>query len=252
MTPGKIPANDLDRALMALVKSKSALPRFLREARGLQVSHPSVIQVRDFGEERDTLYVVTDMIDGPSLLRVIEEEAPLAWERVHRLGAQLIDATLAVHRRNVLVCGLNPGIIRMTTDEEGERLLISTGGISQVQELLASLSDSALRGGDLGSAEMPYIAPEVLSGNPADVRSDIFTIGALLFEMATGRAPFAGRALPELLGAMLGAEAPDPRVAHPGVPSTGGACLLQCLARDPASRFATAAALRAAWRSAER
>lgn len=226
--------------------------RFLREARGLQVSHPSVIQVRDFGEECDTLYVVTDMIDGPSLLRVIQEEAPLSWERVHRLGAQLIDATLAVHRRNVLVCGLNPGIIRMTTDEEGERLLISTGGISQVQELLASLSDSALRGGDLGSAEMPYIAPEVLSGKPADVRSDIFTIGALLFEMATGRTPFAGRALPELLGAMLGAEAPDPRVAHPGVPSTGGACLLLCLARDPASRFATAAALRAAWRSAER
>jgi eukaryotic-like serine/threonine-protein kinase len=226
--------------------------RFLREARGLQVSHPSVIQVRDFGEERDMLYIVTDMIDGPSLLRVIQEEAPLAWERVHRLGTQLIDATVAAHRRNVLVCGLNPGIIRMTTDEEGERLLISTGGISQVQELLASLSDSALRGGDLGSAEMPYIAPEVLSGRPADVRSDIFTIGALLFEMATGRAPFAGRALPELLGAMLGAEAPDPRVVHPGVPSTGGACLLQCLARDPAARFATAAALRAAWRSAER
>jgi serine/threonine-protein kinase len=216
------------------------------------VSHPSVIQVRDFGEERDMLYVVTDMIDGPSLLRVIQEEAPLPWERVHRLGTQLIDATLAVHRRNVLVCGLNPGIIRMTTDEEGERLLISTGGISQVQELLASLSDSAVRGGDLGSAEMPYIAPEVLSGKPADVRSDIFTIGALMYEMATGHAPFAGRTLPELLGAMLGAPAPDPRVVHPGVPTTGGACLLQCLEKESSSRFATAAALRTAWRSAER
>jgi serine/threonine protein kinase len=226
--------------------------RFLREARGLQVSHPSVIQVRDFGEEHDTLYVVTDMIDGPSLLRVIQEEAPLPWARVHRLGTQLIDATLAVHRRNVLVCGLNPGIIRMTTDEDGERLLISTGGISQVQELLASLYDGALPGSDLGSAEMPYIAPEVLGGRPADVRSDIFTIGALLYEMATGHAPFAGRTLPELLGTMRGAPAPDPRVAHQGVPTTGGACLLQCLEKDPASRFATAAALRSAWRSTER
>jgi serine/threonine protein kinase len=226
--------------------------RFLREARGLQVSHPSVIQVRDFGEERDTLYVVTDMIDGPSLLRVIQEEAPLPWERVHRLGAQLIDATLAVHRRNVLVCGLNPGIIRMTTDEDGERLLISTGGISQVQELLASLSDSALRGGDLGSSEMPYIAPEVLSGKAADVRSDVFTIGTLIYEMATGHVPFAGRTLPELLGTMLGAPAPDPRVVHPELSTTGGACLLQCLEKDPASRFATAVALRTAWRSAER
>jgi serine/threonine-protein kinase len=169
---------------------------------------------------------------------------------VHRLGTQLIDATLAVHRRNVLVCGLNPGIIRMTTNEEGEQLLISTGGISQVQELLASLSDSALRGDDLGSAEMPYIAPEVLAGKPADVRSDIFTIGALLYEMATGRAPFAGRTLPELQAAMTGVPAPDPHVANPGVPRTGGACLTQCLETNPASRFATAVALRAAWRSA--
>jgi len=224
--------------------------RFLKEARGLQVSHPSVIQVRDFGEERDTLYVVTDMIEGPSLLRVIQEEAPLSWERVHRLGVQLIDAAIAVHRRNVLVCGLNPGIVRMTTDDDGERLLISTGGISQVQELLASLSESVPRGGGLGSAEMPYIAPEVLSGRPADTRSDVFTIGALLYEMATGVAPFGGRTLPELLGAMHGGPARDPQTLHDGIPATGAACLLQTLEKDPASRFATAAALRAAWRTA--
>jgi serine/threonine protein kinase len=225
--------------------------RFLREARGLQVSHPSVIQVRDFGEEGDALYVVTDMIEGPSLLRVIQEEAPLAWGRVHRLGSQLIDATLAVHRRNVLVCGLNPGIIRMTKDEDGERLMISTGGISQVQELLASLSEDAAQGGSLGSSEMPYIAPEVLSGKPADARSDIFTVGALLYEMATGRAPFAGRTLQELIGTMLGESVPDPRIANGSVSAAGGACLLQCLGRDPAARFATAAALRSAWRSGE-
>jgi serine/threonine protein kinase len=224
--------------------------RFLREARGLQVSHPSVIQVRDFGEEGDTLFVVTDMIEGPSLLGVIDDEAPLSWERVHRLGGQLIDAAMAVHRRGTLLCGLNPGIIRMTTDEDGERLLISTGGITQVQELLASLAESALRGGELGRTEMPYVAPEVLGGKPADVRSDVFTIGALLYEMATGVLPFAGRTLPELVGAMLGGPARDPRAVHDGVSATGAACLLQCLAKDPASRFATGAALRAAWRTA--
>ena len=86
------------------------------------------------------------------------------WSRVQALGTQLIDATVAVQRKGGLVCGLNPGIIRMTTDEDGERLMVSTGGIGQVQELLASMSETALRGGELHATEMPYIAPEVLTG----------------------------------------------------------------------------------------
>jgi eukaryotic-like serine/threonine-protein kinase len=221
--------------------------RFLKEARGLQVSHPSVIQVRDFGEEHETLYVVTDLIEGPSLLQLLDAEAPFSWPRAVALGSQVIEATIAVHRRSALVCGLNPGIIRMTTDEGGERLLISTGGIGQVQELLASLSDTALRSGELGSAEMPYIPPEVLTGRSADARSDVFTIGALIYEMATGMVPFGGRTLPELLGAMLGGTPRDPRDLQAEVTAAGAACLLKCLDRDPARRFASAVELRTAW-----
>jgi serine/threonine protein kinase len=224
--------------------------RFLKEARGLQVSHPSVIQVRDFGEEQETLYLVTDLIEGPSLLQLLDAEAPFAWPRVLALGRQLIEAAVAVHRRAALVCGLNPGIIRMTTDEDGERLMISTGGISQVQELLASLTDEALRGGELSSTEMPYLAPEVLTGRPADMRSDVFTLGAVVYEMATGMVPFGGRTLPELLGAMLGSTPRDPRDLQSGITAPGAACLLTCLDKDPAARFATAADLRTAWRAA--
>jgi len=226
--------------------------RFLKEARGLQVSHPSVVQVRDFGEEDDVLYVVTDLIEGPSLLQLLDAEAPLSWPRTFALGSQLIDASLAVHRRGALICGLNPSIIRMTTDDEGERLMMSTGGISQVQELLASLSDAALRGGELGSTEMPYISPEVLSGRAADARGDVFTIGALIYEMATGTVPFGGRTLPELLGAMLGGPPRDPRDLRSEVPAGGAACLLKCLEKDAAARFAGPADLRAAWRAAGR
>jgi serine/threonine-protein kinase len=226
--------------------------RFLNEARALQVTHPSVIQVRDFGEEDGALYVVTDMIEGPSLLQVLDAEAPLVWSRVHALGSQLVDAAAALHKRHALLCGLNPGIVRMTTDEDGERLMISTGGVSQVQELLATLGDAAPRGGDLSSSEMPYIAPEVLAGKAADVRSDVFTIGALLYEMTTGMVPFRGRTLPELVAAMRGGTARDPRELQAGVPAAGAACLLQCLDKEPAMRFAGAGALRAAWRTVGR
>jgi eukaryotic-like serine/threonine-protein kinase len=226
--------------------------RFLKEARGLQVSHPSVIQVRDFGEEDDTLYLVTDFIVGGSLLELLDAEAPLRWDRVVALGTQLIDATIAVHRRQGLICGLNPGVIRMTTDEDGERLLISTGGIGRVQELLSSLGGGGSADGALGASELPYIAPEVLGGNPADVRSDIFTLGALLYEMATGILPFGGRALQDLLAAMLAGPPRDPRELQQDATAAGAACLLKCLERDPAVRVSTASELRQLWRAADR
>ncbi len=228
---------------------ESVRARFLKEARGLQVAHPSVIQVRDFGEEQDTLYVVTDLIEGQSLLELLEAEAPLAWARAARLGSQLIDAATALHKRQALLCGLNPSIIRMTSDEDGERLMISTGGIGQVQDLLASLSDATLRGGALSNSEMPYIAPEVLTGRPADIRSDIFAIGVLMYEMLTGMQPFAGRTLPELIGAMLAGSAKDPRDLQPAVPEPAAVCLLRCLDKDPDRRYPTAAELRSAWRA---
>ena len=162
-----------------------------------------------------------------------------------------MDAVCALHRRGALFCGANPGIMRMTADEDGERVMISTGGIGQVQDLLASLSDKALRGGELADNELPYVAPEVLTGRPIEVPSDIFTIGVLAFEMVTGIQPFSGRSLPELLGHMMGGRPRHPSDVNPEVPSGAAACILRCLEREPASRFDTAAAVRRAWRGLE-
>jgi serine/threonine-protein kinase len=224
--------------------------RFLTEARSLQVAHPSILQVRDFGEEDDTLYTVTELVVGRRLVEALNAEAPFAWSRTWRLADQLIDATTALHRRSALICGLNSGITWLTADDEGERLMVSTGGVSQVQELLASLSEDVLRGGELSDAELPYVPPEVLTGGPADTAADVFTIGVLSYEMATGNQPFAGRTLPELMGAMLAGKPRDPQELSPGLPARAAACLLRCLAVDPRARFASAGELRAAWHAA--
>jgi len=225
--------------------------RFLREARSLQVPHPSIIQVRDYGEENDTLHVVTDFIEGRSLLETLDADAPLDWPRAWRLVDQVVDAVCALHRRGALFCGANPGVIRMTTDEDGERLMISTGGISQIQDLLASLSDAALRGGSLADDELPYVAPEVLTGRPIEPSADIFAIGVLAYEMVTGIQPFAGRSLPELLGSMMSGSPRHPGEVNAEVPAGAAACILRCLEREPASRHDSAVALRRAWRGVE-
>ena len=88
--------------------------------------------------------------------------------------------------------------------------MISSAGVWQAQDLLATLQEQTLRGIGLADAELRYVAPELLTGRTADVRSDIFTMGVLLYEMATGALPFDGASMPELLGTMLRGEPIDP------------------------------------------
>jgi serine/threonine protein kinase len=215
----------------------TARARFLREAQTLQLSHPSVIHVRDFGQEGDLVYLVTDYIEGPSLRELMTAVGPLPWARLQRLLRQLTDAARALHRRKGLLCGVSPDILRVAVDEDGERLMISSAGIWQSQDLLASLQEQTLRGLGLADPEVRYVAPELLTGRCADVRSDIFTIGVLSYEMATGALPFDAPSMPALLGAMLGGRPADPQVLQPSLPDDAADALLRALRPAPDDRF---------------
>jgi len=224
----------------------AAKDRFLREAKALQVSHESVIQVRDYGEEPGLVYIVTDYIEGPSGRMLLNEVGRLEWPRLRRLLLQLLDAARTLHRRRALLCGLSPEIMRVRAapspgDDsagEGEKLLISTAGIWTAQDLLATLKETTLRGVSLDDVELRYVAPELLTGGSVDVRSDVFTIGVLAYEMATGAPPFDGRSMPELLGRMLSGAVADPRVAAPEMPEAPAAAILRALRPAPADRHA--------------
>jgi serine/threonine protein kinase len=219
---------------------EGARSRFMREAQALQVAHPSIIQVRDYGEEPDFVYLVTDYIEGQSLREVMTAAGPMAWSRLSRLLSQLVQATRTLHRRKGLLCGVSPDIMRVTTDEEGERLLISSAGVWQAQDLLATLKDDTLRGIALADAELRYTAPELMTGRNADVRSDVFTMGVLAYEMATATLPYDGASMPELLGNMLRGEPAAPRTLQPTMPASASAALLRALRPSPNDRFATA------------
>jgi serine/threonine protein kinase len=219
---------------------EGARARFMREAQALQVGHPSIIQVRDYGEEPDLVYLVTDYIEGQSLREVMIAAGPLPWPRLARLLSQLIEATRMLHRRKGLLCGVSPDIMRVTQDEEGERLLISSAGIWQAQDLLATLQDRTLRGVALADAELRYSAPELLTGRNADVRSDIFTMGVVAYEMATASLPYDGGSMPELLGTMLRGQPADPRSRQPTLPEHAAAALLRALKPVSSDRFGSA------------
>lgn len=224
--------------------------RFLREARALQVPHPNIIHVRDFGEDGDTVYVVTDLLEGCSLAEHLEQSGPLPLNQLDRYLVQIADATDALHRHDGLICGLHPGIIRLVRDDEGgdERVAISSAGVCQIQDVLSTLDETALRTQSTDGTELLYVPPELLTGRAATEASDLYTIGVLGYEMATGRTPYTAGTLPELLGAILDGPPPDPLALRPELGERRAACLMRCLARDPRARFASPGELVAAWR----
>jgi serine/threonine protein kinase len=214
--------------------------RFLREARTLQIAHPSIVRVRDYGEEGDLVYLVTDFIDGPNLRELMRAEGAMAWPRLKPFLAQLVDAARALHRKGGLLCGLSPEIVRVAAEEDGQRLMISTAGIWQAQDLLATMGDTTLRGGGVADVELHYVAPELLTGQNADVRSDVFTMGVLTYEMATGVLPFTGATMPALLGAMLRGHPDDLRKRQPTLPEDAAQSIMAALSPSPDARPRTA------------
>jgi len=140
------------------------------------------------------VYLVADFIEGLTLRDVLKKEGAMAWPRLKPLLVQLSEAARVLHRKGELLCGVSPDIIRVSSDpdDDGERLRISTAGIWQAADLLATLGDATLRGSALSDVELHYVAPELLTGQNADVRSDVFTMGVLAYEMATGALPYDG------------------------------------------------------------
>jgi serine/threonine protein kinase len=220
--------------------------RFLLEGRTLQTAHPSLLQVRDFGEDERSVFVVTDLIEGPSLRQALAEGAPFPWKRTRTLMAQALDAVAALHRRGGFIAGVNPDMIRLTDEDGHERIVMSTAGIRSVQDVLETMREQELRGKEASERELPYVAPEILMGHAPDVRADVFTMGVLAYQMTTGRLPYRAASLPELLGQMLRTTPAAPAADMAEVPAAASDAILRALAGEASARFERASDLAAA------
>jgi serine/threonine-protein kinase len=165
---------------------------------------------------------------------------PFSWPRAEPLLSQILDATAALNARGGYIVGVNPDMIRLTIEHGRDRLLMSTAGISSVQDVLATMREQELRGEEASERELPYVAPEVLLGRAPCPCADVFTAGVLAYEMLTGRLPYRASNLPMLLGQMLQSHPASPHMLQPAVPDRVSAAILRALSADPAVRFADA------------
>jgi hypothetical protein len=194
------------------------------------IAHPNVVTIHDVGAADGTAFVVEELIDGESLRSVLERGA-FSPPRALRLGLDLARGLAAAHARGVVHRDLKPENLLVTQDGT---LKILDFGLAKLRGELGADLDSTVSGTVQGTAG--YMAPEQARGQPADVRSDIFAVGAILYELATGHRAFDGASYAERLSAVL-RDTPslDAAAIGPLAPVIG-----RCLDKDPQRRFQSA------------
>jgi serine/threonine-protein kinase len=205
--------------------------RFRREASsaaGLQ--HPNVVGVYDRGDYDDTYYIAMEYCEGDSLKQVIVREAPLDPARAIAITKQILVAARFAHRRNVIHRDLKPHNVILDSEEN---VKVTDFGIAR-----AGASDITEVGAIMGTAQ--YLSPEQAQGRPVTEASDLYSVGVVLYEMLTGRAPFKGDSPVAVALQHVNQPPPSPRDVHPAVPPVLDAVVTKALAKDPADRYSDA------------
>ena len=208
-------------------QDREFVERFRREASaaaGLQ--HPNVVGVYDRGEFGGTYYIAMEYCEGRSLKDVVARTA-LAPERAIAIAKQILVAARFAHRRNVIHRDLKPHNVIL--DDE-DNVKVADFGIAR-----AGASDITEVGAIMGTAQ--YLSPEQAQGRPVTEASDLYSIGIVLFEMLTGRAPFDGDSAVAVALKHVNQEPPSPREFVPELPPELEAVVLKALAKDPVHRY---------------
>jgi beta-lactam-binding protein with PASTA domain/predicted Ser/Thr protein kinase len=205
--------------------------RFRREASsaaGLQ--HPHVVAVYDRGAWDDTYYIAMEYLEGRTLKKLVQEEAPLEASRAIDFTIQILRAARFAHKRGIIHRDLKPH--NVIVDAEG-RAKVTDFGIAK-----AGASDMTQTGSIMGTAQ--YLSPEQAQGHAVSAPSDLYSIGIILYEMLTGRVPFEGESAVTIALKQVGEAPVPPSHLNPAVPPALEAVVLKALEKDPARRFGDA------------
>lgn len=236
----------LDRAVAIKVLAASLAQnaqfrlRFDREARTIsQLNHPHICTLHDIGAENGISFLVMELVAGESLADIVAR-GPLPPGDVLKYGAQIAEAMAAAHRAGVVHRDLKPANVMIT--KSGAKLLdfgLAKGSVVEISVDDATQHKPITQEGTiLGTFQ--YMAPEQIEGQDADPRSDIFALGAVLYEMATGQRAFSGKTRTSLIAAIVKEQPPPLSSLQPLAPHTLQHVVDRCLAKDPDERWQSA------------
>ena len=228
----------------AILADEIQRKQFRREALLLaKLNHPYIETIYEFGHEDGVDFSVMELIPGKSLAAILKEGA-LPEKVVLRLGAQFLEGLFAAHQQGVIHRDLKPANLFVTP--EGRIKILDFGLAKLVHpENAADLTRSITIDTGTISGTVPYMAPEQLRGEAADVRGDIYSAGAVLYEIATGRRPFPQTQGPQLMGAILHEPPTAPRAVNPQISAGLESGILKALEKVPSQRYQSAAELQA-------
>jgi beta-lactam-binding protein with PASTA domain/predicted Ser/Thr protein kinase len=217
---------------------RSFVERFRREAQSAaNLSHPNIVSVYDWGEEDDTYFIVMEYIDGRPLSAVLRSQGPLLADRAASIGADVAAALAFAHRNGVVHRDVKPGNVLL---DANDHVKVTDFGIARAANTKENLTQT---GAVMGTAT--YFSPEQAQGYGVDPRSDVYSLGVVLYEMVTGKPPFAGDN-PLTIAYKHVRETPvPPRQINPAIPAAFEAIVLQAMAKDPDDRYSSADELRA-------
>ncbi|MDQ2869872.1 MAG: protein kinase, partial [Acidobacteriota bacterium] len=211
-------------------ESREFRERFVREAQTAGIlSHPHIVTIHDIGEdpETSTSFIAMEYIEGKNLKSLLAERAPFSYDQIAEMIAQVAEAIDYAHRKGIIHRDIKPANIIITTDE---KVKITDFGIAKVAS-----SNLTTTGQFLGTPN--YMSPEQVSGAPVDGRSDIFSLGVVLYELLTHRKPFVGENLTAISYKIVHEDFTPPAELSSEVPSEFNPIVARAMAKDPWNRY---------------
>jgi serine/threonine-protein kinase len=225
-----------------LARDPSFQVRFRREAQAAaSLNHPAIVAVYDTGEDRTTIgatpYIVMEYVEGETLRDVIRREGHLSAERAMSLAADICGALDFSHRNGIVHRDVKPGNVMITP--QGTVKVMDFGIARAVSDSAATMTSTAAV---IGTAQ--YLSPEQARGDSVDARSDVYSMGCLLYELVTGAPPFSGDSPVAVAYQHVREDPRLPSSINPEVPPELDAILLKAMSKNPANRYQSAAEMR--------
>ncbi|MCU0306019.1 MAG: protein kinase [Thermoanaerobaculales bacterium] len=222
---------------------RRSIDRFEREARTVaQLSHPNILAIHDFGEDRGIMYAVTELLEGRDLAARLRS-GPLPLAKALSIAVEVANGLAAAHGKGIIHRDIKPENVFITTTGQVKILDFGIAGLRD-----ASFDDppdvarptKTLTGAGKVVGTPGYLSPEQARGETADARSDIFSFGALLYEMLTGQRAFQGATPNETMLAILNRDPPPMSQLRPSIPEALEIVVRRCLEKQPDERFESA------------